>query len=147
MPVIFTFSALITTTWSPVSRNGVYRGFSFPIRMRATCEATRPRALPEASTTYHMRAISPALGKYVDMLISQKNMKTERRPLSTRRESLFEGRLTSSRIPHTSAEGAGPPGGQPQNYPDKISEEVLACQRGRCFGDDGTEQEGAPYYL
>src|SRR6266700_6437452 len=83
MPVILIFSALITTTWSPVSRNGVYLGFSLPIKMRAICEATRPRALPEASTTYHLRAISPALGKYVDMLISQKNMKTERRPLST----------------------------------------------------------------
>src|SRR6266496_641811 len=122
MPVILIFSALITTTWSPVSRNGVYLGFSLPIKMRAICEATRPRALPEASTTYHLRAISPALGKYVDMLISQKNMKTERRPLSTQ-------------LLHKSAEGAGPPGGQPQNYPDKISEEVLACQRGRCGGE------------
>src|SRR5262249_6287215 len=68
--------------------------------------------------------------------LSPKNMKTERRPLSTRRESLFEGQLTSLRIPHTSAEGAGPPGGQPQNYPDKSNEEVLDCQRGRWpFGD------------
>src|SRR5690242_7706924 len=98
--------------------NGVYLGFSFPIRMRATCEATRPRALPEASTTYHLRAISPALGKYVDMLISQ-NMKTERRPLST---PILQG-----------AESAGPPGGQPQNYPPKINDEVLDCQRGRCY--------------
>src|SRR5437870_11763231 len=112
MPVILIFSALITTTWSPVSRNGVYLGFSLPIKMRAICEATRPRALPEASTTYHLRAISPALGKYVDMLISQKkNMKTERRPLSTHENH------SSLRIPHTSAESAGPPGGQPQKLP------------------------------
>jgi len=56
------------------------------------------------------------LGKYVDMLLSQKNMKTERRPLIS---------TTSC------AEGAGLPGGQPQNYPHKINHEVLACQRGR----------------
>src|SRR5438093_9019369 len=128
MPVIFPFSALITTTWSPVSRNGVYLGLSLPMRMRATCEARRPRALPDASTTYHLRAISPALGKYVDMLISQK-MKTERRPLSIPGTIPMKSRLPG--IPHTSAEGAGLPGGQPQNYPPKDREEVLACQRGR----------------
>jgi len=44
------------------------------------------------------------------MLLSQKNMKTERRPLIS---------TTSC------AEGAGLPGGQPQNYPSKINEEVL----------------------
>src|SRR5262245_23538682 len=49
--------------------------------------------------------------------LSPKNMKTERRPLSTR---ILQG-----------AENAGPPGGQPQNYPDKSNEEVLDCQRGR----------------
>jgi hypothetical protein len=37
-------------------------------------------------------------------------MKTERRPLSTHENH------SSLRIPHTSAESAGPPGGQPQNY-------------------------------
>src|SRR5215831_3542276 len=115
MPELFTFSALITTTWSPVPRNGVYFGHSFPIRMRATCDASRPSAWPEASTTYHLRATSPALGKYVDILLSQ-NMKTERRPLIS---------TTAS------AEGAGLPGGQPQNYPTKINEEVLDCQRRR----------------
>src|SRR5215472_15106609 len=115
MPVILTFSALITTTWSPMSIKGVYFGFSLPIKMRATSDATRPRACPEASTTYHLRAISLALGKYVDILISQK-MKTVRRP----------------RVPSTKgAEGAGLPGGQPQNYPTRtIDEEVLHCQRG-----------------
>src|SRR5215467_6299486 len=67
MPVVRTFSALITITWSPVSINGVYRGFSLPMRMRATCEAKRPSVCPLASTTYHLRTISPCLGKYVDI--------------------------------------------------------------------------------
>src|SRR5689334_12612443 len=34
--------------------------------MRATRVARRPRVCPEASMTYHLRAISP-LGKYVDI--------------------------------------------------------------------------------
>src|SRR5579862_8637496 len=67
MPVVLIFSALITMTWSPVSKNGVYRGFSLPMRMRATCEARRPSVCPLASTTYHLRTISPSLGKYVDI--------------------------------------------------------------------------------
>src|SRR5579862_3509670 len=71
MPVVLIFSALITMTWSPVSINGVYRGFSLPMRMRATCEARRPSVCPSASTTYHLRTISPSLGKYVDMKLSQ----------------------------------------------------------------------------
>src|SRR6476661_3884663 len=104
MPVVFSFSALITTTWSPVSRNGVYFGFSLPIKMRATCDATRPRARPEASTTYHLRAISPALGKYVDMLISQK-MKTERRPLSIPGTIPIKAIYRGSRIQAPKAQG------------------------------------------
>jgi len=63
-------------------------------------------------------------------------MKTERRPLST---PILQG-----------AESAGPPGGQPQNYPPKINDEVLDCQRGRCYCrirlqalDLGTDHVGA----
>src|SRR5881394_4251850 len=60
-------------------------------------------------------------------------MKTERRPLSTPGTIPIKIRLPG--IPHTSAEGAGLPGGQPQNYPPKDREEVLGCQRGRWGGE------------
>jgi hypothetical protein len=56
------------------------------------------------------------LGKYVDILISQKYEDLKKKTAEYPRESLIEGRLTSLRILHTSAEGAGPTGGQPQTY-------------------------------
>src|ERR1700761_8382559 len=62
--------------------NGVYLGLSLPLRMRATRLATRPNVWPEASTTYHLRAISP-LGKYVDILQSPRCVKTAKEPLSS----------------------------------------------------------------
>src|SRR5277367_188569 len=99
MPETFTFSALITTTWSPMSRKVVYLGFSLPIRMRATCEARRPSVCPEASTTYHLGTNSPALGKYIDMQTLSQKIKKQRRPLSNL----------------ASAERAGLSGGQPQD--------------------------------
>src|SRR5215831_16636694 len=72
----------MTITWSPASINGVYRGFSLPIRMRATCEARRPSVCPLASTTYHLRTISPCLGKYVDIgTLPDLKKGCERKPL------------------------------------------------------------------
>ena len=62
-PVTRILAALMTTTWSPTSINGVYCGFSLPIRIRATREARRPSTNPLASTTNHLRTISPSLGK------------------------------------------------------------------------------------
>src|SRR6185437_13735865 len=73
MPVTRTFSAFTTITWSPVSRNGVYCGFSFPARMRATRDANRPKVCPEPSTTCHLRAISCPLGKRVTMSQTPEN--------------------------------------------------------------------------
>src|SRR5579863_3984287 len=69
------------------------------MRMRATCEARRPSVCPSASTTYHLRTISPSLGKYVDMKLSQieKAAKEDR--------SL----ILPTRTP-------GPSGGQPHDY-------------------------------
>src|SRR5215470_14659065 len=78
MPVTRILSALMTITWSPMSRNGVYPGFSLPERIRATREASRPRVCPEASTTYHLRAISCPLGKRVDMLQTPENKSTKK---------------------------------------------------------------------
>ncbi len=97
--------------------------------MRATCDASRPRTCPEASTTYHLRAISPALGKYAQfpplwgnrltLLISQKN-ENRRRPLST----------------HQSAEGAWLSGGQPQ------LPKTLRYRRKCCIVNEQTGETG-----
>src|ERR1700758_5003438 len=80
--------------------NGVYCGFSFPIRMLATCEAKRPSVCPFASTTYHLRTISPCLGKYVDIgTLPDLKKGCERKPLL----------IPLTRTP-------GPSGGQPHYY-------------------------------
>src|SRR5271169_6592999 len=76
-----TFAALITMTWSPVSRNGVYLGLSLPERMRATRVASRPSVWSSASMTNHLRAISP-LGKYVDISKLSQNLKKPRKSRS-----------------------------------------------------------------
>src|SRR6476659_11422346 len=70
------------------------------MRMRATCEARRPSVCPLASTTYHLRTISPSLGKYVDIgtLPDLKKAAKENRSL-----------IPLTRTP-------GPSGGQPHNY-------------------------------
>src|SRR5271169_1475754 len=78
-----TLAALITMTWSPVSRKGVYLGLSLPERMRATRVASRPSVWSSASMTNHLRAISP-LGKYVDISkLSQNLKKTAKEPLGS----------------------------------------------------------------
>src|SRR5690349_15842107 len=52
------------------------------MRMRATCEAKRPSVCPLASTTYHLRTISPCLGKYVDIgTLPDLKKGCERKPL------------------------------------------------------------------
>src|SRR4029453_12109653 len=66
-PVSWTFSALITTTWSPTSRGGAKRGLCFTRRMVATCVARRPSTRPSASTTNHFRSIESSFGMTVDM--------------------------------------------------------------------------------
>src|SRR5438445_8380762 len=111
MPVTLILRALITTTWSPVSMNGVYCGLSLPARTRATRAARRPRVCPEASTTYHLRAISPALGKWVDITISltTKNKTNQLKDLSEKHaySDPVERRIQRGRSRVT--------GGQPQD--------------------------------
>src|ERR1700744_4836187 len=60
----------MTMTGSPMSRNGVYFGFLLPLSTLAASVARRPRVLPLASTTNHLRSISCALGIYVDIALS-----------------------------------------------------------------------------
>src|SRR5262252_8457291 len=59
--------------------------------MRATRDASRPRVWPDASTTNHLRAISP-LGKYVDIVNSPEFRKSRERAAEfgrgTRKEPL-----------------------------------------------------------
>ncbi len=47
-------------------------GGFFPIKMRAILEANRPRVWSAASTTYHLRAISPLWGNRLTSELSQK---------------------------------------------------------------------------
>src|SRR5258707_8086170 len=51
-----------------MSIKGVYLGFFLPLRVLAASVAKRPRVLPLASTTNHLRVISCELGKYVDIV-------------------------------------------------------------------------------
>src|SRR5271154_6162695 len=51
-----------------MSIKGVYLGFFFPASILAASVARRPRVLPLASTTNHLRVISCELGKYVDIV-------------------------------------------------------------------------------
>src|ERR1700677_1910295 len=53
-----------------MSIKGVYLGFFLPANMLAASVAKRPRVLPLASTTNHLRVISCELGKYVDIVTS-----------------------------------------------------------------------------
>src|SRR5580698_9784949 len=54
---------------------GVYLGFLLPLSTLAASVARRPRVLPLASTTNHLRSISCALGMYVDIFsISSKKL-------------------------------------------------------------------------
>src|ERR1700722_11380113 len=53
-----------------MSIKGVYFGFFLPANMLAASVAKRPRVLPLASTTNHLRVISCELGKYVDIVTS-----------------------------------------------------------------------------
>src|ERR1700678_2273117 len=49
---------------------GVFFGFFLPANILAASVAKRPRVLPLASTTNHLRVISCELGKYVDIVTS-----------------------------------------------------------------------------
>src|ERR1700689_2394306 len=53
-----------------MSIKGVYLGFFLPANMLAASVAKRPRVLPLASSTNHLRVISCELGKYVDIVTS-----------------------------------------------------------------------------
>src|ERR1700752_3119636 len=55
---------------------GVYLGFFLPLRVLAASVARRPRVLPLASITNHLRVISCELGKNVDIvnLLLQENL-------------------------------------------------------------------------
>jgi len=72
LPVNLTFSALMTTTKSPVSTCGVKIGFCFPRNKLATLTATRPKGSLLASTMYHFRSISLAFAENVLMPINRK---------------------------------------------------------------------------
>src|SRR3954469_12650606 len=65
LPVSRTFSALITTTKSPVSTCGVKIAFSLPRRRFAAFTATRPRTWFWASIIHHLRGTSLALAENV----------------------------------------------------------------------------------
>src|ERR671917_734462 len=58
LPVTATLSALTTTTKSPTSTCGVYWALCLPRSTRAISVESRPRVLPSASTTYHLRSTS-----------------------------------------------------------------------------------------
>src|SRR3954452_15130246 len=60
-----TLSALMTMTKSPPSTFGVNVGLCLPRSSVATATASRPRTTSVASTTYHVRVVSPAFGVYV----------------------------------------------------------------------------------
>src|SRR5690348_5171110 len=60
-------AALITTTCSPVSRNGVKLALALPRSSPATRAASRPSTSSLASTKYHFGWIVLLLGKYVLM--------------------------------------------------------------------------------
>src|SRR5205823_7645229 len=64
-PVSRTFSALMTTTKSPVSTCGVKIVFSFPRNKLAAFTATWPSTWFLASITHHLREISLALAEKV----------------------------------------------------------------------------------
>jgi hypothetical protein len=70
--VTWIFSALTTTTKSPVSMCGVYCGLRLPRSVSAIWVARRPRVCPSASTTYHSRVTSPGLAFQVFMVIEKR---------------------------------------------------------------------------
>src|SRR6516164_560595 len=65
LPVSWTFSALMTTTWSPQSMCGVYEGLCLPRRRMAMIEASRPSTRPSASISSHFLSISEGLAEKV----------------------------------------------------------------------------------
>src|SRR2546429_759517 len=69
VPVTFTFAALMTTTWSPVFRCGVYVGLCLPRRIAATPDARRPRTWSVASTTNQSLFRSAAFAVHVFCLL------------------------------------------------------------------------------
>src|SRR5438132_607550 len=56
---------LITITWSPVFRWGVYIGLCLPLRSRATLAARRPSVCPLASIRYQLGFKSDSRAVYV----------------------------------------------------------------------------------
>src|SRR5437762_9368384 len=64
-PVNRTFSALMTTTKSPVSTCGVRIVFSLPRNKLAAFTATRPKTWSLASITHHLRGTSLAFAEKV----------------------------------------------------------------------------------
>src|SRR5688572_26546730 len=65
LPVRTILEALMTITWSPVSRLGAYWGLCLPRRRFATSDARRPRTTPSASTSHHSRVISLGFVEWV----------------------------------------------------------------------------------
>src|SRR6266540_4140375 len=82
--------------------------------MRATRDARRPRVWPSASTTNHLRAISP-LGKKVDIQNSPRFEKPLRRPLGQQGPSTHYEIARVRVVPPRRVGVRGPPGGQPQD--------------------------------
>src|SRR3954471_6402646 len=69
-PVRATFSALTTTTKSPVSTRGAKVGLCLPRRRTAIWLASRPSTTSVASMTCHWRSTSPGFGVYVRTVVA-----------------------------------------------------------------------------
>ncbi|CAA7623640.1 exported hypothetical protein [Magnetospirillum sp. UT-4] len=74
LPVSFTFSALMTMTFSPMSTWGVKVGRCLPRRRMAMTLARRPRTTPSASITTHFFCTSDGLTLKVFMAPTAKPM-------------------------------------------------------------------------
>src|SRR5919106_4522845 len=85
LPVNRTFSALITTTKSPVSTCGVRIVFSLPRSKLAAFTATRPNTWSLASITHHLRGTSQAFAENVFIGRKRHENYGRRRRLSTHR--------------------------------------------------------------
>src|SRR5438105_7217243 len=96
--------------------------------MLATRLASRPSVCPLASTTNHLRVISPALWKYVDIESPRlNNAACGTHPRASVTVTTFQGFRTGAGVPRGRL-----PGGQTQYSEDsKIPERPPACQRKR----------------
>src|SRR5215467_8509705 len=69
LPVTAIFSALMTTTKSPLCKWGVKVGLCLPRKICAIWDAKRPSTCPSASIMYHCGSNSAALALYVFFIL------------------------------------------------------------------------------